>query len=331
MTCGDPPLQPADGIVAIIAASVAVLVYNRKLSIGDSIVPTAAAAVLHVASVVGVLRGRGTAHTYARVGVAVCAAGVLNCDLLHRLGVPWKQSNWVRGAAALHVAVLVAAAVRLNPCGAAKWEHYAAEFSVLPLTVSLAFGAAGAWHTKATGVWCSAEAVAITAALLRTDIAEKASHLTWWMLGSLSVYDCATAADAVCGSVIADYIHPFLLVLSTVVVVGVLVMSVADCSLLRNALTDSGAAVYIVGNFAMHYYPVLRALAGIKPTTSTGDKADGDPLVPKFKVAAVVTIYAMAYDPIDEYGCPDLLDSAWAPLLLCTISIAVALVHFTAR
>ena len=278
-------------------------------------VASVAAALLHVASIVGMLRGRGSGHTWGRLVVASVAAATVSA-----------YGNWaVKAAAILHVAALAAVAPwpsGFYACSDPTPGMYAAEFSVLAVTLSLL---GDRWFQAIVYVWCGAEGVAITAALVRTEIPDKASHLTWWMLGSLAAYDFTQVADVLCGTSTVDAAHPFLLVLSLVVMVGVLFMSVAQCSLLERALDDSGAALYIVGNFAMHYYPVLRALAGIRPR-----RVKRLYRVAELKAAAVVTIYAVAYDPVDEYGCSNTPDSAWAPLILSAVAIAVTLAVPTA-
>lgn len=304
--CGDPPLRPLDAVVAILAAAVALLVWFRKVEWRPgSMVASAAAAFLHMASIVGVLRGEGTVHTWVRLGVAAVAASVVGAF----------GGAIVKASVAIHVAALAAAAPwHGDTCDDTTPQKYAAELSVLVVTIALL---ADKIETTAVYVWCGAEAVVIAAALMQTEIPDKASHLTWWMLGSLAAYDFSRVADALCGTVASDAVHPFLLVLSTVVIIGVLAMSVARCSLLDRALSGHGAATYIAGNFAMHYYPVMRALAGARPRALHS--------VAEYKAAAIVVIYAIAYDPVDEYGCTNMPSSAWAPFILGGIAIVVTI------
>ena len=45
---------------------------------------------------------------------------------------------------------------------------------------------------------------------------------------------------------------------STIVVMGVGILSFAGCQMLGDTLRDIGVSAYIMGNFAVHYWPWLR-------------------------------------------------------------------------
>jgi NO-binding membrane sensor protein with MHYT domain len=48
------------------------------------------------------------------------------------------------------------------------------------------------------------------------------------------------------------------LALASTIMLGTIAMSVYECAMLQATLDEVGGTKYIVGNWAMHYYPFLR-------------------------------------------------------------------------
>jgi len=322
--CEDPPPRLLDAaLVGLLLYAAAVLWRGwtgwpgPKMHAGGAVrLSSAAATVLHASAAIGLLRGRGTAHAVVRVCVGAVATVVVASH-------PGGRRPYRAAAAVAHLAAVATALGKHAQCHDPTPLTWAADLSVLPLTVVLVWEAAPppALPTKFMLTFFGYEAVAIAAALVRTDVPDKASHLTWWLLGTLAAYDWARVTEGVASMPApAAAVHPFLLVLSSVVLFGVLLMSVARCALLDNALRDAKAPTYIAGNFAMHYYPLLRALAAWPHRHRAVQ-----PNVLGLKAAALVAIYALAYDPVAEYGCLTLPDSSVAPLALTAIAIAISL------
>ena len=104
-------------------------------------------------------------------------------------------------------------------------------------------------------------------------------------------------------------------------------MSALGCLMLRATLLEVGATVYIVGNFAMHYYPLLRvAGSGLVDVTRV------DTARQALAAAAVVIVYVAVNDASTIYGCPE-IPRAWVAFLLTVaawlpIGVAVLVPHF---
>lgn len=135
-----------------------------------------------------------------------------------------------------------------------------------------------------------AAAVAFVIGADPLELSAKASHLTWWGLASLAVFDYANAWGR------ADSVYAVVLCLQLCVVVGVWFMSLSSCDLLEDARVEVGDLVYGVGNFAMHYWPSLRVLLykrkamidwGRQATVSIG----------------LISVYLALVVPKRVYGC----------------------------
>jgi len=79
------------------------------------------------------------------------------------------------------------------------------------------------------------------------------------------------------------------------IVLGVWAMSAAECTMLTDTHDESGTVTYIAGNFAVHYAPLISALAHTHKSH------------PRCGPAALM--YWLAYvtvvdNPSDVYGCP---------------------------
>jgi hypothetical protein len=132
------------------------------------------------------------------------------------------------------------------------------------------------------------------------------THFTWWGVISLCL---ANLAQVLPTSPAYDYARSRTAMLAaitcTVIMAAVVVMSCTKCLMLSEALDEVGPWVYAGGNFALHYYPSLRALTlahEYSCHTLSGDAS-------RFLAA-----YCVLHQPDAVYGCG--LPHAWliAPL-----------------
>lgn len=122
------------------------------------------------------------------------------------------------------------------------------------------------------------------------QLGDRESHMTWWGLVGLAVFDYARARGVV------DSIYITVLALQVAIVIGVWYMSATKCELLADALRDAGGSVYFVGNALMHYWPSFRVLL-YRPHQLLHPARQG--------VAAIgaIAIYTATTDPTVVYGC----------------------------
>jgi hypothetical protein len=80
------------------------------------------------------------------------------------------------------------------------------------------------------------------------------THFTWWALAIYVAYQGIRVGYPT----FSPLLWAVSFVVSTVVVLGVVLLSVARCRMLDETLADIGASAYLVGNFAVHYWPWLR-------------------------------------------------------------------------
>lgn len=156
---------------------------------------------------------------------------------------------------------------------------------------------------------CEAAAVAFLIAADPIDIASKSSHLTWWGLVALAIFDYATVWR------MQDSVYASVLCVQACVVLGVWFMSASECSLLADAQAEVGDGVYAIGNFAMHYWPSLRVLLH-RPAKPV-------PWARQAVVSAgLVAIYLFVVTPKFVYGCDSWVTNS---LVLVTFLMAHAL------
>lgn len=140
------------------------------------------------------------------------------------------------------------------------------------------------WKYGARG-WYGVEAAVIAVYVARSGFEAATTHLTWWGMGLLGVYDvCRVAGVRAGGCALA--------VVCSTVTCGVIAMSIMGCDLLIDSHTDYGAVRYVAGNWAVHYYPLTRVLFDYREWT-------GSPL----PGVGVVAAYAVLREPGLVYGC----------------------------
>lgn len=80
------------------------------------------------------------------------------------------------------------------------------------------------------------------------------NHFTWWGLVSYAVFISAYIGYPG----LENRIWGVCAIISLVILVGVILISILGCGLLTATLKDLGGSQYILGNFAVHYWPALR-------------------------------------------------------------------------
>ena len=103
---------------------------------------------------------------------------------------------------------------------------------------------------------------------------------------------------------------------SIAIIFGVVGLSIAQCTLLKDALNDLGGSLYCLGNFAVHYYPALR-LWYSKPT----EALRGHQIMLSL---ALLSCYLASQHAEAVYGCPlPPLVLTWAALLAVPLTACV--------
>lgn len=117
------------------------------------------------------------------------------------------------------------------------------------------------------------------------------THFTWW---GIALY-MAFLASVVAGG--HRYTWFYTIVVQAVVILGVVAMSLAGCSVLTDTAHDMGEIMYIAGNFALHYWPTLGTVLR---------RPQKNPVRPGLQGAAAALtflVYCTAKRPNAVYGC----------------------------
>ena len=99
--------------------------------------------------------------------------------------------------------------------------------------------------------------------------------------------------------------------LAVLVQLTVVIMSLMGCSMIREALHEVGPWLYYFGNFALHYWPTIRA-AAMRPSLSPNLYYDA---------ARILAVYSTVHRPEKVYSCDKVSEYLVMPL-----GIAVALI-----
>ena len=105
-------------------------------------------------------------------------------------------------------------------------------------------------------IWAFVGILTAIAFILQGDL----SHFTWWSLLVFVIHSFSSVYGY--GS---ETFYAFATV-QTIVIVGVVLMSITQCRLLTDALSEHGSIVYFFGNFAMHYFPLALGVI-LEPTS----------------------------------------------------------------
>ena len=133
----------------------------------------------------------------------------------------------------------------------------------------------------------ASEAAAIAAAVATLG---NFAHFTWWAIASYAAFLVAHLAGA------TQKTWVYALAVQAIVIAGVIAMSFIRCDTLVHAAKDNGPAVYIVGNFAMHYWPTIGIIArATKPTAHLNQC---------ILAITLFFVYVGIQRPNSVYGCP---------------------------
>lgn len=137
----------------------------------------------------------------------------------------------------------------------------------------------------------------------------QAGHMTWWGIATLAARLLTfTVSETV------DLLGSTQLIVSLTVLIGTWAMSLSECGMLVTALADFGPLGYVMGNFALHYYPVTRALTIPAASTTGGVTA----------AIVLVTVYSTTMDAVDVYSCNGM--ASWVAVVGIPLSAAVCAV-----
>jgi len=182
-------------------------------------------------------------------------------------------------------------------------------------------------------VWpalCAAETAAVAVLFTSADTDEvtlRAEHYTWWSITIFVLWDLILFVEAylyfgeykVYRKRIGDRFAGVVSVVSVVVVVGVLYMSANGCTLLSDALDEAGAGLYVLGNFMMHYYPLVRLFA-YQPKLYFADMIRG---------VGLGLVYSVTFPATDVYGCAKPVPG-YMPALMASVGFAATMLLWVA-
>ena len=235
------------------------------------------------------------------VAVAAPALNVLAGSPLNPLAVAIGSLIAAPLSAAVVVAVIDAAASRV----------LLSDDFILQGAVTVAAAAALAVYKHGAAGYYLCEALAIALVVTHANFVASTEHFTWWGMTVLAAHDVVVAVWP--GSALITA-WP-LIVTSATVAVGVVYMSAAQCSMLSTTLDDIGGPAYILGNAAVHYYPLVRGVH------SVGKQRSGELCWPG---ALAAVVYSSLRKPSSIYGCGLPEQGAKMSLIVCSLSIAAA-------
>ena len=120
------------------------------------------------------------------------------------------------------------------------------------------------------------------------------NHFTWWGLAAFGIYSFLSFANPAA----ADAVWGIPMTLSSAIIVGVVALSSVQCDLLINVLSDLGGSGYILGNFSVHYWPLLR-LYFCRPKNIVRRRY----ILQSVYGVSLVLVYVSAEDANNVYGC----------------------------
>ena len=299
-------------VVAAAAVAVGAIATRRRLAPRETDVRWhSAAALIAVNALYGFVRGRGTWVGFAVHPVLVLLAvwGLRPCAFLDRL------------AAFVYVALAVVGTL-VEPMADIAGAAYLLFLAIRTVPGPLA----DTWKDRAyvAGVaYCAAEAAAVAVLFATADTEEvtlRAEHFTWWSITVFALWDALLFVEAYVYygkpsplTTLTDRFAGVVSVVAAVVGLGVLYMSANECELLSDALDEAGDSLYVIGNFAMHYYPLIRLFA-YQPQFYMLDLLRG---------VGLGLVYSLTYPATDVYGCSQPLP-AYTPAIMTGVGLASA-------
>ena len=134
------------------------------------------------------------------------------------------------------------------------------------------------------------------------------THLTWWNVVLLVACNVVYVWDPT--STLYVRVWQAFATLATLVQLTVVIMSLLGCSMIREALIEVGPWLYYFGNFALHYWPTIRAAALRPPAFSQL----------YYDAARIMAVYATLHRPEKVYSCDKV-----SPYLVMPLGIAVVI------
>jgi len=142
------------------------------------------------------------------------------------------------------------------------------------------------------------------------------THFTWWSILFFMFYAFWGISSN------ESKLLWFFITIESIVIGGVMLMSMAECTLFKNTETDIGGTIYFFGNFAIHYLPLLIAVAFTRGSLLWNRDLYPD-LSDIWTAFGVVCIYFTMYDPADVYGCTITKNNLFTGSIMATIGITV--------
>lgn len=115
------------------------------------------------------------------------------------------------------------------------------------------------------------------------------THYTWWGIVDYAVFLVCCIVHK------QQYAWLHCVVTQIVVITGVAAMSTTQCSLIRDAADDMGALQYTLGNFGLHYAPLVLLVA--RKTVPRMCRRQGTTAL------IVFILYCAVQKPNAVYGC----------------------------
>ena len=140
------------------------------------------------------------------------------------------------------------------------------------------------------------------------------THFTWW---GVFVYIANNAAYCV-GQQHRTWVYA--VVVHIMIIAGVVVMSAASCTLIKDAHADMGPTAYFAGNFAIHYYPLLGTVAKRKHPAPT--KKTQAPIA-----VATFLLYTALTRPEGIYGCTIHYNTIAAAAFIAGSAASILIAH----
>ena len=132
------------------------------------------------------------------------------------------------------------------------------------------------------------------------------THFTWWGVG-VYILGCVLHIAG-----LFRYYWIFAITTQSIIISGVIVMSVSGCDLLEEAVRETGSAAYFFGNFFVHYYPFIATFAKRTPLSEVWRKHVQAPLA-----VTLFAAYSLTHRAERVYGCDYMTHSA----MLCSAYI----------
>lgn len=142
--------------------------------------------------------------------------------------------------------------------------------------------------------FCELVALLTAIVLAPPTLDEKITHFTWWGIASLIIFDLTLLASPTWPIYYRSYYFAAATIACTIAV-GVIGLSIMHCTLLTDAARDMGGPLYIVGNMAIHYYPVTRILCCRPPGPAKMHQG--------LLVASILMAYLHVQEASAVYGC----------------------------